>query len=61
MPLCMCNCNCKNRNKYDYMCLTPSISKIIIIENNQYINKYIVNCSHFASCHLSKTTCKYNK
>ena len=57
---CNCKCNCKNKNKYDYMCLTPSITKTTVIDstNNKIISKYTVNCNHFASCYLTKTSCK---
>ena len=55
---CECNCDCKNRNIYDYMCLTPSVSKITIVIDDKRIYKFILNCNHFASCHLSRTSCK---
>jgi len=57
--MCNCKCDCKNKNKYDYMCLTPSVTKITVIDSsNKIISKYVVNCNHFASCYLTKTTCK---
>ena len=39
---CDCKCDCKTRNIYDYMCLTPSVSKITIVNDDKRIYKFIL-------------------